>query len=369
MSGTSLDGIDIAIVDFTCHPPELIHCCTWPYDSSLQQRLRELTRSETTTIDGLCRLDIEVARFYVEVVNQTLESLNINVDSIRAIGSHGQTIRHSPVMDPTYTLQIGDPNTLAALTGITTVADFRRRDMALGGQGAPLAPAFHQFLFRSSQYNRAIINIGGIANITYLPADPGHDVLGFDTGPGNTFLDFWVHRQQQTRYDNNGVWAASGQVIDELLQAMLEGEKYFAQLPAKSTGTEYFSPAWLERYLDKASLDKDSPAADVQATLVELTATTIATGIKQLPEAVENCFVCGGGAHNQYLMQKLQEKLPTSQVSSTTELGMNPDYVEAVAFAWLARETLHRRPGNLSSVTQACAPAVLGGVFAGKAGI
>lgn len=369
MSGTSLDGIDIAIVDFTSHPPELIHCCTWPYDSSLQQRLRELTRSETTTIDSLCRLDIEVARFYVEVVNQTLESLKINVDSIRAIGSHGQTIRHSPVIDPTYTLQIGDPNTLAALTGITTVADFRRRDMALGGQGAPLAPAFHQFLFRSSQSNRAIINIGGIANITYLPADPGQDVLGFDTGPGNTFLDFWVHRQRQTRFDSNGDWAASGQVIDELLQAMLEGEEYFTQPPAKSTGTEYFSPAWLERYLDKAYLDKDSPAADVQATLVELTATTIATSIKQLPEAIENCFVCGGGAHNQYLMQKLQEKLPTSQVSSTAELGMNPDYVEAVAFAWLAQETLHRRPGNLSSVTQACAPAVLGGVFAGKTGI
>jgi len=364
MSGTSLDGVDLAIVDFSNHPPELIHCCTRPYEASLQQRLRQLTRSETNTIDNLCRLDIEVARYYAEVINQTLKSSNIKADSIRAIGNHGQTIRHSPVIDPTYTLQIGDPNTLAALTGITTVADFRRRDMALGGQGAPLAPAFHQFLFHSSQNNRAIINIGGIANITYLPADPEQDVIGFDTGPGNTFLDYWIHHRQKIRFDHNGDWAASGQVIDELLQAMLAGEDYFRQRPAKSTGTEYFSPAWLGRYLGK-----DYPAADVQATLTELTATTIVTGLRQLPEEVENCFVCGGGAHNLHLMQKLQQKLQPCKVSSTTELGMNPDYVEAVAFAWLARQTLHHRPGNLPSVTLASTPAILGGIFPGKTGI
>lgn len=361
MSGTSLDGVDIAIVDFSTHPPEIIHCGTRPYDSSLRQRLQELTHSETIMIDSLCRLDIEVARFYAEIVNQHLETLNINADSIRAIGSHGQTIRHSPVVDPVYTLQIGDPNTLAALTGIGTVADFRRRDMALGGQGAPLAPAFHQFLFRSSQHNRAIINIGGIANITYLPADPDQEVLGFDTGPGNTFLDFWVNSQRQTSYDRNGDWAASGRVIDELLQAMLAGERYFAQPPAKSTGTEYFSPDWLANYLDK-----DYAAVDVQTTLVELTATTISAGIMQLPGVVEKCYVCGGGAHNRYLMQRLQQKLPSSEIADTMELGMNPDYVEAAAFAWLARETLHQRPGNLPGVTHAGAQAVLGGFFSGK---
>ncbi len=358
MSGTSMDGVDIVIADFAQYPPHLIFSHTETYDANLLLRLRSITRTKSTTLDALCQLDIDVARFYASLVNRTLVSLQIDPDSICAIGSHGQTLAHNPDTDPTYTLQIGDPNTLAASTGITTIADFRRRDIALGGQGAPLAPAFHKFLFHSSSSNRAIVNIGGIANITCLPAEGSIAVTGFDTGPGNTLLDHWVNLHHHTAYDNNGDWAASGQVIAELLQIMLDDEPYFKQAAPKSTGTDYFDHRWLQRYLIG-----EHAAADVQATLTALTATTIATGINQLPVQIGHCYVCGGGAHNRVLMQKLQQQLPSCQVANTAEIGLNPDYVEAVAFAWLARETLNHRPGNLRSVTQARTESILGGIF------
>jgi len=361
MSGTSLDGVDIAIVDFTEYPPQLIHCHTETYSQALQNKLREITQTELITIDNLCSLDIEVARFYAEVVNKTLIDQKIDANSIRAIGCHGQTIRHSPHSDPVYTLQIGDPNTLAARSGITTVADFRRLDMALGGQGAPLAPAFHQFLFRSQQTDRAIINIGGIANISYLPADTNAPVIGFDTGPGNTLLDYWINKHQNIGYDHNGAWAANGRVIKKLLQTMLDNEAYFLQTLPKSTGTEYFNPNWLEAFIDS-----DYDPVDVQATLVELTATTIMAGVNLLPSQPRHCFVCGGGAHNRQLMQRLADMLIDSELASTKKIGMNPDFVEAVAFAWLAQERLNQRPGNLPSVTHADSKAILGGIYLGK---
>ncbi len=361
MSGTSLDGVDIAIVDFSEHPPLIIHCHTESYGTELKNRLREITQNKLITIDNLCRLDIEVARFYAEVVNQTLVDQQIDTNSIRAIGCHGQTIRHSPQVDPVYTLQIGDPNTLVAHSGITTVADFRRLDLALGGQGAPLAPAFHQFLFRSQQADRAIINIGGIANISYLPADINAPVIGFDTGPGNTLLDYWINKHQNIGYDHNGDWAASGRVIDNLLQSMLNTEPYFWQTLPKSTGTDYFNPNWLEGYIDN-----DHTPVDVQATLVELTATTIIAGFNLLPSQPRHCFVCGGGIHNRQLMQRLADMLSNSELASTETIGMNPDYVEAVAFAWLAQETLNQRPGNLPSVTRADSEAILGGIYSAK---
>ncbi len=358
MSGTSMDGVDIAIVDFDQNPPRLIFSHTEAYEATLLQRLRSITRTESTTLDTLCRLDIEVARFYASLVNRTLASLQIDPDSVCAIGSHGQTLAHNPNIDPTYTLQIGDPNTLAASTGITTVGDFRRRDVALGGQGAPLAPAFHKFMFHCAKFNRAIVNVGGIANITCLPADSNIAVTGFDTGPGNTLLDYWVNLHCHTAYDINGDWAASGRVIDELLQNMLDDETYFKQAAPKSTGTDYFNHKWLGRYLTE-----EYAAVDVQATLTELTATSIAMGVNQLPVQIEHCYVCGGGVHNSILMQKLQQKLPACPVASTAEIGLDPDYVEAVAFAWLAQETLNQRPGNLPSVTHARTESILGGVF------
>jgi len=361
MSGTSLDGVDIAIVDYGKATPAPLFCDTHSYPSQIQQRLRELIHADKVAIDELCRLDVEVAQFYAEVVQQTLSTACIAAQSINAIGCHGQTICHSPDIEPTYTLQIGDPNTLAARTGITTVADFRRRDMALGGQGAPLAPAFHQTRFRSDRNNRVIINIGGIANVTYLPANPNEAVIGFDTGPGNTLLDYWINRQQGLKQDDNGDWAAAGEINPELLESMLLGEGYFTREPPKSTGTEYFCPAWLQAFSPE-----NYAAVDIQATLLELTARTIASGIAQLPEYPTECFVCGGGVHNNHLMKRLEHLMPDTAVSSTAKLSVDPDFVEAQAFAWLARETLNQRPGNLPSVTHARSPAVLGGVFLGE---
>jgi anhydro-N-acetylmuramic acid kinase len=358
MSGTSLDGVDIAIIDFAQHPPTLIHSATFPYQQSLAQQIREITVSGTADLDSLCRLDVELGNTYAQIINQSLEETNLNVTQIRAIGNHGQTIRHSPATDLPYTLQIGDPNIIAAKTGITTVADFRRQDIALGGQGAPLAPAFHQYLFRSNSSNRAIINIGGIANITYLPSHPDSDVIGFDTGPGNTLSDYWINRHKGVARDENGDWAATGNIISDLLDTLLRDESYFQQPLPKTTGTEHFNANWL-----LPQLQPNLANEDVQATLIELTAITIARGIEQLPSTPAECFLCGGGVHNSYLIERLQRALPDYQILSTSHLGLDPDYVEAAAFAWLARQNMNRQAGNLLSVTQAKSQAVLGGVY------
>jgi anhydro-N-acetylmuramic acid kinase len=358
MSGTSLDGVDIAIADFSEYPPRLLYCDTTAYDKTMRQRLHSLCQSETTTLDNLYGLDAELGELYAKSVNQALKFVSLESANISAIGCHGQTIRHSPDSATPYTVQIGDPNRIAALTGITTVADFRRKDIALGGQAAPLAPAFHRFLFRADDENRALINIGGIANITYLPSDPAEPVLGFDTGPGNTLLDYWNEQHQGSRFDDAGAWARSGQVIDDLLASMIGGEDYFLLGAPKSTGTEYFNSNWLATFLNN-----EFAANDVQSTLVELTATTIANALSDLPD-VANCYVCGGGAHNQYLLERLALNLPQCDVATTSALGLDPDFVEAAAFAWLARERINLRNGNIPEVTRAQRAAILGGIYA-----
>ena len=358
MSGTSLDGVDIAIVDFAQHPPSLIHCATRPYEPALKQKIRDITISGSVNLDSFCQLDVELGNTYADVVNHTLEETKIDIKLIRAIGNHGQTIRHSPDSELPYTLQIGDPNIIAAKTGITTVGDFRRKDIALGGQGAPLAPAFHRFLFSSDKQDRAIINIGGIANITYLPADSESPVIGFDSGPGNTLSDFWINRHKGQPYDKRGDWAATGTVISSLLDDILDNEAYFKRKPPKTTGTEYFNSNWL-----LPQLNGNHTAEDVQATLVELTVLTIAGGFEQLPSIPDECFVCGGGIHNIYLINRLRQALPNCQILSTSELGLDPDYVEAVAFAWLARQSINQQAGNLPSVTKASSAALLGGIY------
>lgn len=358
MSGTSLDGVDIAIVDFAQDPPRLIHNATWPYETDLKQRIHDITISATTSLNNFCQLDVELGLNYADIVNRTLESCDIAKHTIAAIGNHGQTIQHGPDADPPFTLQIGDPNVIAAKTSITCVGDFRRKDVALGGQGAPLAPAFHQFLFASDSIDRVIINIGGIANITYLPANAEAEVVGFDTGPGNTLLDFWSNKNQGVAYDDQGKWGETGSVIFELLDSMLNDEPYFQQLPPKSTGTEYFNSNWLLPYLRS-----ELSAADVQASLVDLTAETIAGGIKALPGSAAECYICGGGVHNHHLLRRLQELLPDCHINSTQDLGLDPDYVEAVAFAWLARQTMNRQAGNLPSVTRASSATILGGIY------
>ncbi len=358
MSGTSLDGVDIAIVDFDRHPPSLIYCATQPYESALKQKIRDITISGSVNLDSFCQLDVELGNTYADVVNRALEETKLDIKQIRAIGNHGQTIRHSPDTDLPYTLQIGDPNVIAAKTGITTVGDFRRKDIALGGQGAPLAPAFHRFLFSSDKQDRGIINIGGIANITFLPADSESQVIGFDSGPGNTLSDFWINRHKGQPYDKRGDWAATGTVISGLLDDILRNEAYFKRRPPKTTGTEYFNRNWL-----LPQLNGNHTAEDVQATLVELTVLTIAGGFEQLPSIPDECFVCGGGIHNIYLINRLRQALPNCQILSTSELGLDPDYVEAVAFAWLARQSINQQAGNLPSVTKASSAALLGGIY------
>lgn len=358
MSGTSLDGIDVAIIDFAEYPPKLLHCETSPYEIAIRQRLQALCQEASTTLDNLYSLDAELGELYARSVNQALELSSVDRDRVVAIGCHGQTIRHSPDSLSPYTAQIGDPNRIAALTGITTVADFRRKDIALGGQAAPLAPAFHRFLFQSENENRALINIGGIANITFLPANPDQSVIGFDTGPGNTLLDFWNARHRNSSFDDAGSWSQTGRVIDNLLESMISGEDYFHLASPKSTGTEHFNFDWLSGFLKN-----EYAANDVQATLVELTATTIAAAISALPALPTNCFVCGGGAHNLYLLGRLSAILPDCGIATTAALGLAPDYVEAVAFAWLARERINARSGNIPEVTRAKMAGILGGVY------
>ncbi len=358
MSGTSLDGIDVAIVDFGNSPPRLIYGHTTPYPDSVRQRLRNLCQSPSTTLDLLYGLDAELGELYAQAVNQALELASLDTAGVAALGCHGQTIRHSPDSAMPYTAQIGDPNRIAALTGITTVADFRRKDIALGGQAAPLAPAFHRFLFRSSDENRGLINIGGIANISYLPADTMQPVLGFDTGPGNTLLNYWNEKHQGSAFDDAGTWASSGVVIDSLLEKMISTEDYFRLDPPKSTGTEFFNPNWLLKFIDEKY-----KANDVQATLVELTAVTIANAISQLPQRLESIYVCGGGAHNHYLLERLEANFAQGKLATTEVLGLDPDFVEAAAFAWLARERINLRTGNIPAVTQAKHAGILGGIY------
>jgi anhydro-N-acetylmuramic acid kinase len=358
MSGTSLDGIDVAIVDFGNFPPRIIHGHTTPYPDSVRQRLHDLCQSPSTTLDLLYGLDAELGELYAKAVNQALELASLDTAGVAALGCHGQTIRHSPDSARPYTAQIGDPNRIAALTGITTVADFRRKDIALGGQAAPLAPAFHRFLFQSSDENRGLINIGGIANITCLPADTMQPVLGFDTGPGNTLLNYWNEKHQGSAFDDAGTWAGSGVVIDSLLEKMISTEDYFRLDPPKSTGTEFFNSNWLLKFIDEKY-----KANDVQATLVELTAVTIANAVSQLPQRLDSIYVCGGGAHNHYLLERLEANLAQGKLATTEALGLDPDFVEAAAFAWLARERINLRTGNIPEVTQAQHAAILGGIY------
>ncbi len=358
MSGTSMDGLDLIAVDFNQSQVHLLFSKTIPYPDKLRDELTGIALNPDATINQMCKLDTLLGQFYAATINTFIDTNNINRKDIVAIGSHGQTIRHNIDHDSPYTLQIGDPNIIAAKTGVTVVADFRRRDVALGGQGAPFATAFHNQVFRSDKINRAIINIGGIANITFLPADNNKPVCGFDTGPGNTFLDAISSQFFQEKFDSNGKHARSGKIHTEILKTMLEIEPYFKQNIPKTTGTDYFSPDWLERFQIK-----DIPPQDIMATLVELTVLNLCNGIQSLPEQIDECYICGGGAHNSYLLERLKHHLQSSSIETTESLGVHPDWVEALAFAWLAQQTMQKKPGNLPSVTNAEKFTILGAVY------
>ena len=361
MSGTSLDGIDAVLARFGTDPvPTLLASHRHPIPADLRSELAILTRPGEDELRRMARADVRFGRLLAEAACALLEAAGTAGESIRAIGSHGQTLRHWPDGETPTTLQIGDPNIIAQRTGITTVADFRRRDMAAGGQGAPLVPAFHQAVLRQPGENRAILNIGGIANLTLLPAD-GTATRGFDTGPGNALLDAWIRRHRHQSHDADGAWAASGEVHPDLLAALL-ADPYFRAAPPKSTGRDHFHLDWARARWP--GLDRLDPA-DVMATFLELTAVSIRDALQASAPATTRLLVCGGGVHNTRLMQRLQALLPAMTVESTASVGLDPDWIEAMAFAWLARETLAGRPGNLPAATGARQAVVLGAIYPG----
>lgn len=359
MSGTSMNAIDAALVDLHDRP-QLLHTASLPYTPELRTRLKDLCEGTSDELKKFAALDAELGYLFAEAAIAVMKKGGARPAEVTAIGSHGQTVRHYPACDPKSSLQIADPNIIASVTGITTVADFRRRDMSVGGQGAPLVPAFHNLLFRQRGRDRAILNLGGIANLTILPASQQQPVTGFDTGPGNVLMDQWAGRHLKEPMDHDGNWAASGRVDDRLLERLL-CDDYFEAAPPKSTGTEYFNLHWLDRILKrhKTRLVRKN----VQTTLCELTAVSIVQAVRRYAPATQEILVCGGGVHNLALMFRLQILLGDIHLKSTEDYGLPPEWIEAMAFAWLAHETLAGRPGNLPSVTGATKPVLLGGIY------
>lgn len=361
MSGTSVDGIDAALVSLSAGArPVLLATHDHLINAATRSEIQALMRDGPNEIERLGVLDMALGELFAEAANAVIKKAGLVTKDIQAIGSHGQTIRHRPHAAHPFTLQIGNPSVIAERTGITTVADFRGRDMAAGGQGAPMVPAFHHQMFHSPQRHRAIINIGGIANVTGLPADASQPVTGFDTGPGNTLLDQWIGRHHARTHDEAGEWAASGQSSEEMLGKLLS-DPYFRAAPPKSTGREHFNMEWLQAHLKKLAVPLS--AADVQATLLQLTAQSIAQAIREFLPRTQEAYVCGGGAHNRELMAALAGSMSGMPVATTDALGLSPDWVEAAAFAWLAHRTLEKQPGNLPSVTGAKRAVILGGIY------
>ena len=359
MSGTSVDAVDGVLAAFDGNAPDArlrsVAFATRPMPASLRAELLALQQPGTDELARAALATVALTDLYAEVASELLEWAGGG--TVAAIGAHGQTIRHRPELG--YTLQLIDGARLAERTGCVTVVDMRSADIAAGGQGAPLVPAFHALAFASPSRRRAIVNIGGIANVSLLPPGGG-TVTGFDTGPGNLLMDAWCERHRGAPFDRDGAWAATGRV-DPILLARLMDEPYFGLPAPKSTGRDLFTPAWLDARL--ASLGTAMPAPnDVQATLAELTAATIAQAC--LAFEVREARICGGGAYNGYLMSRLAARLAPAEVTSTAALGVDPAAVEALAFAWLARERLAGRPGNLPAVTGARAPRVLGAIYA-----
>lgn len=349
MSGTSLDGIDLVLASFAPQP-KLICTVLQPFPDNLKQQLQQLCQPGDNEIELLGQVEQHLASCYADGVKTLLAQSGLAASAIAAIGCHGQTIRHRPDVSLPFTYQIGDMHKLAMLCQIPVIADFRRKDMAYGGQGAPLVPAFHHAIFASKATPRAVVNIGGIANVTLLL--PDNPVSGFDTGPGNALLDNWVMQCLAKPYDHHGQFCQQGQVIPELLASML-ADPYFARPGPKSTGREYFNLRWLQQFQPE-----QYHAADVQRTLCRLTAQSIADSLQS--SALQQVFVCGGGVYNPVLMADITLLLPDCTISSTSELGVEPDWVEALAFAWLAWAYQHQVPGNLPEVTGASKSCVLG---------
>ncbi|MFK7957251.1 MAG: anhydro-N-acetylmuramic acid kinase [Lysobacterales bacterium] len=349
ISGTSMDGIDVALVDWSNQQPRLIDADAWPYDDDLRQRVAETCQGTALSAGDLATLDSRIAIAFATAAISLLQRHNVKASDVRALGSHGQNVFHGPTLSPSSTLQLGNPHLIANITGITTVADFRRRDVAMGGQGAPLAPALHEPIFRSKHESRAVLNLGGIGNLTLLPKSGGQPVRGFDSGPGNCLMDEWICEAQNLAFDVGGQWAESGTVQTALLDK-LKADPYFRKDPPKSTGREYFHLNWVRK---STPLDAFAQQ-DLQATFSQLTADTACEAmLHQLPDCTR-LLVCGGGARNTDLMDRIRKRLGEGVTVVTTDHhGISADWVEAVLFAQLAKAAVHQRTTNLESVTGA----------------
>ncbi|MSR15300.1 MAG: anhydro-N-acetylmuramic acid kinase [Gammaproteobacteria bacterium] len=362
ISGTSLDAIDAALIDISSDGIRLLNYAETPYSRDLRTQLEESIATHAKIhLSDLGSLHARIGHEFAAAAASLLEVSKIDRKDVVALGSHGQTLVHHPELKPPFSIQLGDPNIIAFHTGITTVADFRSMDLAAGGQGAPLVPPFHAELFGHAGVSRAVVNIGGIANITLLPESSEVPVAAFDTGPGNTLLDNWIRAQLGQAFDRNGAWAASGQVNIDLLKVLL-AEEYFARGPPKSTGRELFNLGWLKRALAQCGEAPLSPA-DIQRTLVALTARSIVTQIARYQSGCAELILCGGGANNTLLLADIQAAAPRMRLFTTTELGVPAGAIEAMAFAWLAHRRVAGLPGNLPAVTGARQSVLLGGVY------
>ncbi|WP_036301677.1 anhydro-N-acetylmuramic acid kinase [Methylotenera sp. L2L1] len=355
MSGTSLDGVDVALVTFNhLQHPQLLKTHFVAYSPTLRAQILALQHPTDNELETTALIGNTLARLYATAVNELLSAAKIDAKSVTAIGCHGQTIRHRPELG--FTMQIGNAALLSELTGITVISDFRSRDIAAGGQGAPLVPAFHQDVFAHKKHNRAIINIGGIANITYLSSSGA--IFGFDSGPGNMLLDAWIKQHLGLDYDADGQWSSTGRIIEPLLDAMLS-EPYFSAPPPKSTGRDLFNDAWLNHWLTTQQYAPN----DVARTLVALSALSIANAINQYCREIDEIYLCGGGAKNKLLASDLQSLMGQVRLESTDKLGMGVDWVEAIAFAWLAKKCLSQESANLPEVTGAKGLRILGAIY------
>ncbi len=355
MSGTSLDGVDAVLADFTAPSLQLLKTHFLPYDERLRSQLLALHQVGNNELHRAAMMSNELSVLYASAVNDLFKTSGLVAKDVIAIGCHGQTIRHCPEAEKNYTIQLVNAALLAELTAVTVVADFRSRDIAAGGQGAPLVPAFHQAIFMRPEYSRVILNIGGISNITSL--ELGKAVIGFDCGPGNLLMDAWCLRYIGRPYDQDGEWASSGEIIPTLLEKLL-AHLFFSLPPPKSTGRDMFNMTWLEQYL----VGHEKPE-DVQATLLQLTAQTISNSILDYCPNSEEIYVCGGGARNGLLMSCLSGALSEKSVGLTDQLGVDADWVEAYAFAWLAQQAIMGVPSNLPVVTGAKGSRILGAIY------
>ena len=353
MSGTSMDGIDAALVDLSGEKPNIVKAKTFSYAATLKNRLIACANGSLITPDEIAELDVLTGQAFADACNELI--VGISNEKICAIGSHGQTVCHCPDNTPGFTLQLGCPSQITEKTNITTISDFRRRDIAAGGQGAPLMSAFHKECFYSEYENQLILNIGGIANITYLSKKKSDPLIGFDSGPGNCLMDRFIFKVKGEPFDHDGSFASQGRINEDLLNKFFN-DQYFSLRPPKSTGTNYFNDSWLEEKLKDLDVSKN----DVQATLLQLTVSSISSSIQKFCYPYpSNIFVCGGGANNKELIKQLK-KAVKCEVSATNRIGIEAEWVEAAGFAWLAKKTLSGKPGNSPDVTGSSGYRILG---------